>query len=441
MTPTEHFHPEIETMSAGDMRALQARRWQEQRAYLAAHSGFYRTKLGQALDRDLDLDALQDLPLTDKEELRASQEAAYPYGDYLTCPETKVVRLHRTSGTTGRSLILANSRADARIIAGQGARGMWASGLRPGDRVVHCLNYQMWTGGVTDHLTLEETGATVLPFGVGNTKRLIEVIRELGINVISSTPSYPALLKKVLREEFDLAPRDLGLRLALFGGEAGLDNPDFRRAMEDEWGFGVRNANFGLSEVMSTMGAQCEHGTDLHFLSDDVVFVELLDPGTGHRLPIREGTTGELVCTHLKKECQPLVRYRTRDVLTVTGTGRCACGRTSMRFRVSGRTDDMFNVRGINIFPSAIQKVLAAATELTTGHFRIRLQGPGPYDRVQIRAEAAAGLAEAGWATAARQLEARIRDVTGASAEIEIIPFEALPRTDGKTSLIERIPA
>ena len=112
-----------------------------------------------------------------------------------------------------------------------------------------------------------------------------------------------------------------------------------------------------------------------------------------------------------------------------------------MRFRVSGRTDDMFNVRGINIFPSAIQKVLAAATELTTGHFRIRLQGPGPYDRVQIRAEAAAGLAEAGWATAARQLEARIRDVTGASAEIEIIPFEALPRTDGKTSLIERIPA
>lgn len=438
MTTQDHFHPEIETMAPAEMRTLQERKWRNQRAYLAANSGFYRRKIGDAIDRDFDLDHLQDLPLTDKEELRASQEAAYPYGDYLTCPESKVVRLHRTSGTTGRALILANSRADARIIAQQGARGMWASGLRPGDRVVHCLNYQMWTGGVTDHLTLEETGATVLPFGVGSTKRLVEVIRDLGINVISSTPSYPALLKKILREDFGLAPRDLGLRLALFGGEAGLDNMEFRKAMEEEWGFGVRNANFGLSEVMSTMGAQCEHGTDLHFVSDDVVFMELLDPATGERLKLEEGVSGELVCTHLEKECQPLLRYRTRDVLTVTGTGRCACGRTSLRFRVSGRTDDMFNVRGVNVFPSAIQKVLTTAPDLTSGHFRIMLDGPGPYDRVRIRAEAAGALEQPAWPDAARRLETRIRDVVGASAEIEIIPFEALPRTDGKTSLIER---
>lgn len=438
MTTQDHFHPEIETMAPAEMRTLQERKWRNQRAYLAANSGLYRRKIGDAIDRDFDLDHLQDLPLTDKEELRASQEAAYPYGDYLTCPESKVVRLHRTSGTTGRALILANSRADARIIAQQGARGMWASGLRPGDRVVHCLNYQMWTGGVTDHLTLEETGATVLPFGVGSTKRLVEVIRDLGINVISSTPSYPALLKKILREDFGLAPRDLGLRLALFGGEAGLDNMEFRKAMEEEWGFGVRNANFGLSEVMSTMGAQCEHGTDLHFVSDDVVFMELLDPATGERLKLEEGVSGELVCTHLEKECQPLLRYRTRDVLTVTGTGRCACGRTSLRFRVSGRTDDMFNVRGVNVFPSAIQKVLTTAPDLTSGHFRIMLDGPGPYDRVRIRAEAAGALEQPAWPDAARRLETRIRDVVGASAEIEIIPFEALPRTDGKTSLIER---
>lgn len=438
MTTTDLFHPDIETMSARDMRELQERKWARQRAYLAAKSAFYREKFGDALDREFGLDALESLPLTDKEELRVSQEKSYPYGTYLACPENKVIRIHRTSGTTGRALILANSRADARIIAQQGARGMWASGLRPGDRVVHCLNYQMWTGGVTDHLTLEETGATVLPFGVGNTKRLIEVIRELGINVISSTPSYPALLKKVMREEFGLVPRDLGLRLALFGGEAGLDNMDFRKAMEDEWGFGVRNANFGLSEVMSTMGAQCEHGTDLHFLSDDVIFLELLDLKTGRRLKLEEGVTGELVCTHLEKECQPLVRYRTRDVLTVTGVGRCSCGRTSMRFRVSGRTDDMFNVRGINVFPSAIQKVLVGTPQITSGHFRILLEGPGPYDRVKIRAEASAALAAPQWQEAASRLEARIRDVIGASAEIELIPFESLPRTDGKTSFIER---
>ncbi|WP_370200669.1 phenylacetate--CoA ligase family protein, partial [Roseibium sp.] len=296
-----------------------------------------------------------------------------------------------------------------------------------------------WTGGLTDHMTLEATGATVLPFGVGGTRKLIEVILDLGINVISCTPSYPSLLKKVLREDFGKSPRDLGLRLALFGGEAGLDNLEFRKALEDEWGFGVRNANFGLSEVMSTMGSQCEHGTDLHFLSDDVVFFELLDPKNGQRLKIEDGVSGELVCTHIQKECQPLIRYRTRDVLTVTSAQTCSCGRTSLRFRVSGRTDDMFNVRGVNVFPSAIQQVLASSPSLSSGHFRIVLEGPGPYDRVKIKAEASNELAADDWDGVARKLENKVREVVGASAEIELVAFEALPRTDGKTSLIERV--
>lgn len=439
MQDNTHFHPDIETLSDQDMAALQAGKWRRQRGYMAAASVFYDRKLGAALHRDLTLDDLQDLPLTDKEELRASQEADYPYGDYIACPPEKVIRIHRTSGTTGRALILANSAADAAIIAQQGARGMWASGLRPSDRVVHCLNYQMWTGGVTDHLTLEATGATVLPYGTGGTGRLIEVIRDLGITAISCTPSYPALLEKVIRDEFGLKPRDLGLRLALFGGEAGLDNPAFRKGLEDTWGFGVRNANFGLSEVMSTMGSQCEHTSDLHFLSGDVVFPELLDPETGRRLKIEEGASGEFVCTHLEKECQPLIRYRTRDVITVTGTGPCSCGRTSFRFRVTGRTDDMFNVRGVNVFPSAVHRVIASAGDIASGHFRIVLCGPGPYDRIAIRAEAASHVPEQDWSGAARELEARIRHTVGASADVEMIPFESLPRTDGKTSVIERI--
>lgn len=439
MSDDTHFHPDIETLSARDMGILQARKWERQREYMASASVFYRNKLGAALQRKLTLDRLQDLPLTDKEELRASQEADYPYGDYLACTPEKVTRIHRTSGTTGRALILANSARDAEIIAQQGARGMWASGLRPSDRVVHCLNYQMWTGGVTDHLTLEATGATVLPYGVGGTTRLIEVIRELGITAISCTPSYPSLLEKIIRNEFGLKPRDLGLRLALFGGEAGLDNPAFRKGLEDVWGFGVRNANFGLSEVMSTMGSQCERTTDLHFLSDDVIFLELLDPATGQRLKIEEGASGELVCTHIEKECQPLIRYRTRDVITITGTGPCSCGRTSFRFRVSGRTDDMFNVRGVNVFPSAVHKVISGAGDIASGHFRIVLSGPGPYDRITVRAEAASHVPPEDWANAASELEHRVRATIGASADIEMIPFESLPRTDGKTSLVERV--
>ena len=435
----EMLHPEVEAASAGDLQALQESRWADQVAYLAANSEFYQCKLGKALSSDLTLDGLQDIELTDKEELRASQEADYPFGDYVACHPDKVVRVHRTSGTTGRALILANSQRDVKVIAQQGGRGFWASGLRPSDRAVHCLNYQMWTGGVTDHMALEATGATVLPYGVGGTKQLLDVIRDMKITAISSTPSYPSVLEKALRETSGLSPKELGLRIALFGGEAGLDNADFRRNVESIWGFGVRNANFGLSEVMSNMGSQCQHGTDLHFHSGDVVFFELLDVKTGQRLKPEAGVSGELVCTHLYKECQPLIRYRTRDVLTIVDAERCACGRTTPRFRVSGRTDDMFNVRGVNIFPSAIQHVVTASPDLSSGHFRIVLEGPGPYERVKLRVEAPEHLAETDWEGVANELSKRIQTQVGASAVVDMIAFDSLPRSEGKTSLLERV--
>ena len=438
MPALELLHPEIEQLSRRSLRQLQDEKWERQRTYVARHSLFYQRKLGLRLEQSLDLDGLQDLPLTDKEEIRHSQRNNYPYGDYIACRAEDVVRLHRTSGTTGRALILANTQNDLDIIARQRGRGMYASGLRPSDRVVHCLNYCLWTGGVTDHMILEATGATVIPFGVGNTKLLIDTIVELGVTAISCTPSYPALLEKVLRDEFDKSPRELGLRLALFGDEPGLDNPEFRRGIEERWGFGARNANFGMSEVMSIMGSQCEHTNDLHYLSGDVVFYEILDTSSGQRLEVTDGTTGELVCTHLEKECQPLIRYRTRDVITVTGAEPCRCGRATFRFRVTGRTDDMFNVRGINVFPTAVQRVIVGCTDLTSGHFRIQLQGPGPYDRIHIRAEAAEALPSEQWNLAAERLEQTVRDALGASARVEMIPFESLTRTDGKTSLIER---
>jgi len=434
----DHLHPEIETLAPADMRALQERAWAGQWDHVRANSAFYREKIPDTVGRALSLDDLQDIPLTDKEELRLSQETAYPHGTYIACAPDDVVRIHRTSGTTGRALILSNTQADVEVIARAGARGLYASGLRPSDRVIHCLNYCLWTGGVTDHMCLEATGATVVPYGVGATRQLIETIQELGITAISCTPSYPALLEGVLREDFGMSPRDLGLRLALFGGEAGLDNPDFRQALEDRWGFGVRNANFGMSEVMSIMGSQCEATTDLHFNAMDVVFQEILDPATGQRLDIADGTTGELVCTNLEQKCQPLVRYRTRDVITVTVAEPCVCGRTAFRFRVTGRTDDMFNVRGVNVFPTAIHHVILGCGDVTSGHFRIRLEGPGPYDRIRLRAEAAEGLAADAWPGAAQALEVAIREAIGASAEVEMVAFEALGRTDGKTSFIER---
>jgi phenylacetate-CoA ligase len=296
----------------------------------------------------------------------------------------------------------------------------------------------MWTGGLTDHMALEAAGACVIPFGTGNTAKLLETIEDLGVNVISSTPSYPSLLEKILRETSKKRPRDLGLRLGLFGGEAGLDNPELRAAMENTWGFGVRNANYGISEVLSLFASQCERTNDLHFHGSDAVFVEILDANE-NSLPVREGTTGELVCTHLAKECQPLIRYRTRDVITITGTGPCECGRTAWRFRVTGRTDDMFNVRGVNVFPTAVQKAILSRPDIASGQFRIILNGPGPYDRVEVKAEAAAGLAATDWTNAAKRLAGVIQETAGASAEVVLVPLGHLPRTDGKTSWIERI--
>lgn len=295
----------------------------------------------------------------------------------------------------------------------------------------------MWTGGVTDHLALEAAGACVIPYGTGGTAKLLETIQDLGVSVISCTPSYPALLEKILRETTGKDPHELGLTMGLFGGEAGLDNPEFRSSMENTWGMSVRNANYGTSEVLSIFGGQCERTNDLHFHGSDAIYLEVLD-ANGNSQPIQEGTTGEIACTHLAKECQPLLRYRTRDVITITGTDRCACGRTGWRFRVTGRTDDMFNVRGVNVFPTAVQKAILACPEISSGQFRIQLNGPGPYDRIEVRAEAAANLPVDAWPGAAVQLAETIRKFAGATANVVIVPHNHYPRTDGKTSWLER---
>lgn len=433
-----YFDAPFETLPLADVRRLQDTLWSAQWDYVRSMSPFYRAKLARWTDRTVTLDSLAELPFTEKDELRVSQESDAPLGNYAACAEPLVTRLHRTSGTTGRPLILANSRRDAQAIAQVGARSMWAAGLRPTDRVVHCLNYCMWTGGFTDHTILEATGATVIPFGVGNTRLLIDSILNLGINAISCTPSYPGLIEQVLREVDGVGPRDLKLSLGLFGGEAGLDNPDLRAALEDKWGFRVRNANFGLSEVLSILGGQTDWTHDLLFHAGDVVFAEIIDPATLQRLPIADGTVGELVCTHLRKECQPLIRYRTRDVITVTDTQPGPDGRTAWRFRVTGRTDDMFNVRGINVFPSAVRVAVESLPHLSSGLFRIVLKGDGPYDRITMNVEAAQGLPVSSWPDAAAAIETAIRTRVGSTARVTMVPFEHFPRTEGKTRWIDK---
>jgi phenylacetate-CoA ligase len=419
----------------GELRAPQQQRWAHQAEYVAATSTFYRA-MWRGKRPPSTLDGIVELPFTDKEMLRIDQRESPPFGTYLAAKPETISRIHRTSGTTGLAMNVALSRADAALTAAVGGRAFRASGLGPGHRVIHTLNYQLWMGGLSDHMNLEASGAAVVPFGVGSTDRLIRTILELKVTAISCTPSYPAVLEQALKEHFPrLRPRDLGLRLGLFGGEAGLDNSSFRARLEETWGFKVRNANYGVTDAMCLFAGQCEETNDLHFMGGDAFHAELVMPDQDGVLPFAEGGTGELVLTHLAKDCQPLARFRTGDVVTITGTDRCRCGRWAPRFRVVGRTDDMVVVRGLNVFPVMVAALVNAETALS-GEYRIVLNGSGPYDALPLEVELAEGVAND--PLIADRLARAIKTHVGATAEVRLLAPKTLPRTEGKTKRVIR---
>tara|TARA_R100000005_G_scaffold96517_1_gene84124 strand:+ start:22491 stop:23792 length:1302 start_codon:yes stop_codon:yes gene_type:complete len=424
-----------EYLPENEIAAIQQQGWDRQRLHVSKNSDFFKSLWGRQSPPER-LEDITALPLCDKSMLRVSQAARPPFGNYLAAADTAVSRLHRTSGTTGQAMNLALSQRDSHITAVVGGRSQRAAGLGPGHRVVHCLNYQMWMGGLTDHMTLEATGALVVPFGVGSTKLLINTIMELNITAISCTPSYPAVLEAVIAEHFPgITPADLGLKLGLFGGEAGLDSPDLRRRLKTVWGLEPRNANYGVSDVFCNFAGQCEHDTDLHFLGGDVLYPEIIDPDTAESLPIKAGVTGELVLTHLERECQPLVRFRTGDVLRITATGPCVCGRTGFRFQVIGRSDDMVVVRGINVFPTMVAAVINGNDQLS-GEYLVRLNGAGPYDHLPIEAEIKAGISPS--ENLAAEVTRSIKDALGVTAVVTLARPGSLPRTSGKTRRVIR---
>ena len=423
-----------EKLSTADLAPHIEAAWQAQRAHVAA-SPFYRA-LWQGRTPPMDLRDLPELPLSDKSQLRQSQADHPPFGDYLAAPRAMANRLHRTSGTTGQAMNLALSARDALITQEVGGRCHRSAGLTPDHAVVHCLNYQMWMGGLTDHMTLEATGALVVPFGVGSTDLLIHTIREVGITAISCTPSYPAVLERVIAQHFPgLKPRDLGLKLGLFGGEPGLDDPAFRARLRETWGMEPRNANYGVSDVFSNFGAECPHDTRLHFMAADVLHPELIDPDSGAPIALEAGASGELVLTHLVRDCQPLVRFRTGDIITIGETAPCACGCTGFRFSVVGRSDDMVVVRGLNMFPSMVAAVLNEIPELS-GDYRITLNTPPPYDTLPVQAELAEGVAAT--PDLIHKVERAIKVKLGASATVSLCPAHTFPRTEGKTKRVIR---
>ncbi len=424
-----------ECLPLNEIAKLRQRRWESQRRYLLEKSDFYIALWDQSQTPDR-LEDLPLLPICDKAILRDSQAAHPPFGNYLAAPSEQIVRVHRTSGTSGQAMNVALTKFDSDQTVRVGARSHIAAGIKPGNRVIHCLNYQMWMGGFTDHLCVESAGATVIPFGVGNTRLLIQTILDLGADAIHCTPSYPAVMERTLHEFFPhIEPRDLNLKLGLFGGEIALDQPAFRQRLEDTWGFKARNANYGMADVYCNFASQCEFNQDLHFLATDVLHAELIHPQTQEPIPWLEGNSGELVLTHLSRLAQPLVRYRTNDSIVITGTDQCECGRMTPRFRILGRTDDVIIVRAVNVYPSAVAEAIGEISDLS-GEYRIRMKGPGPYDRLNVEVELASDVESSD--RLQEQVQNAIQFRTRASASVTLVPPFSLPRTEGKTKRLIR---
>ena len=436
------WNPEMETMTPDARRKMETEKLGKQLAYVHASSEFYIRKFREAGVDPTGLRAPEELarlPFTTKAELRESQDRCPPFGDFLATTAEKISRIHRTSGTTGKFLFTALTRNDIRQTNECGARAFWPGGLRPHHTVIHCFNYCLWAGGYTDHSSLETTGASVVPFGVRNANQLVRIVKEARVNAISSVPTYPNYLENIVREELRMEPAELGIKLGLFGGEPAMENADFRQRMEATWGMKASNANYGMSEVLSNFASICDEGQVLHFLGNGAVLVQLIDPHSEEDVEIKPGQRGELVVTNLDREAQPLVRYRTRDVLDILATDPCVCGRTGFRFRVIGRSDDMLHVKGINVFPSGVAMVLEKMIPGTNGEFQIVLRHPAPYERLHILVEAGSRSPGEGPEVLCREIEKRIQETLTFKADVELVPPGSIARTEmGKAIRVVR---
>jgi phenylacetate-CoA ligase len=420
-----YFDERTETMPPAWTRRLEEELLADQIAWCYERAPFYRRKLAEGGVRPEQIVRAEDLrriPFTTKEELRTSQETEPPLGDFACAEALDVVRVHLTSGTTGKPLVLGYTRNDLGTSARIGARAFWAAGARPDDSLLHCLSYSFYTGGLVDHDSLEETGATMVPVGLGQTARLLDLWDDLRPTAMFSTLTYPLYLAEVARGR-GVDPRELGLRKLIVAGEPGGQLAGTRRRLEELWGATMTDT-YGLSDVWGTFAAECAERGGLHFCGQDGVIVELVDPDSGEPVGIEPGATGELVFTHVAREATPVLRFRSRDLAEVLGV-ECPCGRTGFRFRVAGRSDDMFRVRGVNVFPSALEDLLR---ERGLDRFAVVLDRFPVEPPVEILVEGADGQEE--------DLSEAVRARFGFTCTIRPA---TLPRTETKAKRLYRV--
>ncbi len=399
---------------------------QEQLAYLEASSPFYAERLRGVRAEVRGADDLPRLPFTTKDELREGQRRDPPFGPHLCAPRERLVRVHVTSGTTGEPVAVGFTQRDHEANSAVGGEAFRIAGVRPDDTIAHCLNYALYAGGIADHMALEASGATVVPVGTGQSRRLLELIPQLGISAIFGTLSFPAYLAARAREA-GVDPGDLALRHIVTAGEPGAGLEAVRSEIEAAWGASVSDS-FGMSDVWSTMAGACGEGEGLHLTTGDHALLELVDPESGTPVQLEDDASGELVWTHLQREASPLLRYRSGDLGRVW-TSPCACGRSSPRIRIDGRRDDMLRVQAVNVYPQAISAVLASESRL--GRHCVVAEGDPVVPPLRVYVEAPADLDLAG-------VGDRLHAVLRTRFEITRLEPGSLPVAEQKTRIVHR---
>ena len=413
----------VETGARERLRELQLKRLRSTVTRTLDHQPPFASRLAEAGIGDAreiaSLDDLARLPFSRKSDLRDN----YPFG-LLAVPRKDVVRLHASSGSHGKPTVVGYTRADLDAWTEVMARCMTMAGVRPG-MVFHNANgYGLFTGGHGFHYGGERIGATVIPVSGGFTARQAMLLADLGGQALSATPSYALVIAQAVREA-GLEPDDLALEIGLFGGEPWTE--EMRTELDLELGIKAVNT-YGLSEMCGPgVAAEClEMRSGLH-IQEDHFLTEVVDPETGE--PLAEGEEGELVFTTLLKEAQPLIRYRTGDIASVT-TEPCACGRTMARITaLRGRLDDMLIIRGVNLFPSTVETLLLGVEEVAP-HYRLIVERPAEMDEISVECEPAS--AETDRAALTKRLEVLLHDHTGIRIPVSIVEPGGVPRSEGK---------
>ena len=417
----------IEKASVDELRALQLQRLKWSLAHAYANSPVYKAKFDEAGVHPDDLQQLSDLskfPFTTKKDLRDS----YPFGMFAV-PRGQLARIHASSGTTGKPTVVGYTLKDIDTWAGVVARSIRASGARPGDLVHISYGYGLFTGGLGAHYGAEKLGLTVVPFGGGQTERQIQLIQDFRPDIIMVTPSYMLAIADEV-ERMGLDPKALSLRLGIFGAEPWTN--EMRTAIEARINIDAVDI-YGLSEVMGPgVANECVETKDGPTIWEDHFYPEIIDPDTGE--PVPDGQEGELVFTSLTKEALPIIRYRTRDLTRLLpGTAR-----TMRRMqKITGRSDDMMIIRGVNVFPTQIEELLLKRPELSP-HYQCVLTREGPMDNLKVAVECAPGVDPAGIAAraAAKLLQHEIKVYVGSSVEIELKGEGGIERSVGKAKRV-----